>query len=118
MFYDDDIGGGFFENSLESLEKQSARQAETVLRGVEDLLHAAGGESEIEGGEEREQVQGPTDVSADEGGLQAGAHGSDDDGGEEMEVQRFDYERHCGVGYNAHHDGVDAEEVCEWTHLC
>lgn len=95
MFYEDmDImgaEGGCFDGSLNAVEMQSAMRNETILRHVDDLLHAPS--------DDEDQQDADDACKADEA--------LDDDG----DVPRFDYDRHCGAGYNAHHDGVDAEEV-------
>jgi hypothetical protein len=101
-----EVGGNFFDGSMRAIEQQSARSTEEVINNVEDLLYAVSDneEEEEEGEEEGGAAEEPMEV---EGGY-------DGYGGMDMDtVPRFDYDRHCGVGYNAHHDGVDADEVTD-----
>ena len=104
MFYEDEgaameVDGGFIEGSLDAIEKQSALRTAALLESVEDLLYAA---SDDETGS-----AAPVDDSVGE----AGGLPREDDGGGDFE--RFDYDRHCGVGYNAHHDGVGRNVALE-----
>ena len=97
MFYEEEeVAGGFFEGSLEAVERQSALRSAVILQGIDSLLYANEDEDCPDG-----DAPGP--------GLEP-ATPSDGDG-EEAAIPRFDYDRHCGMGYNAHHDGVDADEV-------
>lgn len=110
MFYEgeelpDDAGGGF-EASLEALEQQSAQRIQDIVAETEDLLYA---NSDREGSEDEVEA---ADSEAIEGNADIGALGEGDSG-----FRPFDYDRHCGIGYNAHHDGVDPHEVFTLLYL-
>lgn len=97
MFFDDTYGGmaveaNFVGGSLDAMEHESAQRTQAVLQGVDDLLYAAS---------DNESSDGNRGAAGDPAVLEDCAD----------DFQRFDYDRHCGVGYSAHRDGVDAEEV-------